>query len=65
MGILNPLTDKHCEQLDSVIQQCPHIRDTINAIKECGIDMSQQEQVLDSQETIAKAIKQRFNPLAS
>lgn len=65
MGVLNPLTDKHCEQLDSVIQQCPHIRDTINAIKECGIDMSQQEQVLDSQETIAKAIKQRFNPLAS
>lgn len=65
MGILNPLTDKHCEQLDSVLQTCPHIRDTINAIKECGIDMSQQEQVLQAQEDAASAIKRKFNPLAS
>lgn len=65
MGVLNPLTDKHCEQIDTVLQQCPHIRDTIEAIKRCGIDMSQQEAVLQAQQEACQAIKREFNPLAN
>ena len=65
MGVLNPLTDKHCEQIDSVLQQCPHIRDTIEAIKRCGLDMSQQEATLNAQQEVCQSLKREFNPLAS
>ena len=64
MAILNPLTQQHCKDLDAVLQMAPHIRDTIKAYEECGLDCSQQKEIHEAQVELASAIKRKFNPLA-
>lgn len=65
MAILNPLTAQHCSDMDTVLGICPHIRDTLNAMQECGLDCTEQLQTLDAQQEIASKIKQKFNPLST
>lgn len=64
MAVLNPLTEAHCKDLDSVLQLVPHIRDTLAALERCGLDCGERQQTLQAQYEIASAIKREFNPLA-
>jgi len=65
MSILNPLTEAHCRDLDAVIQQYPHLRDTLDALERCGLQCSEQKQMLEAQYQICSAIKREFNPLST
>lgn len=64
MAILNPLTEKHCNDVDCVLQSVPNIRDTIAACEECQIPMDAEKEQLAVQETWASTVKRKFNPLA-
>lgn len=62
--IINPLTNKQCDDVDCVLQSIPHIRATIEAAERCGMDCSSEKERVTAQETFARAIKREFNPLA-
>lgn len=64
MAVVNPLTDKHCEAVDCVLQSVPNIRDTIAACERCGMDFSAEKERLQAQQDFAAAVKREFNPLA-
>lgn len=64
MGVLNPLTEKHCNDVDCVLASIPNIRDTIAACEECQIPMDQEKEQLKAQEEWAAAVKRKFNPMA-
>lgn len=64
MSILNPLTEAHCKDLDSVIQTYPHLKDTLMALQRCGPQCEEQLRTLEAQYEICSSIKREFNPLA-
>lgn len=63
--IINPLTDKQCDDVDCVLASIPGIRATIAAAERCGLDCSADKQRLQAQEDFASAVKREFNPLAT
>lgn len=63
-AIINPLTEKHCNDLDCVLQSLPAIEATIAACEECGLEMPAEKERLEAQRTFATAVKRKFNPLA-
>lgn len=62
--IVNPLTNKQCDDIDCVLQSVPSLRATIAAAERCGLDCSADKARLDAQEEFARAVKREFNPLA-
>lgn len=64
MAVVNPLTEKHCNDLDCVLQSIPNIEDTIKACEECGMDLSAERERLEAQRQFATSVKRKFNPLA-
>lgn len=62
--IRNPLTEKHCSDLDCALQMAPDVRDTIAAFEECGMDCTAEKEKLAAVETAAQNLKRKFNPLA-
>lgn len=64
MAILNPFTEQHCKDFDSVIAIYPHLKDTFEAFQECGLDCQEQLQTILAQYEICTKLKKKFNPLA-
>lgn len=64
MPIRNPLTEKHCQDIDYCLQTIPDIRDTIAAFEECGMDCTAEKEKLEAIQTAAATLKRKFNPLA-
>lgn len=64
VGIINPLTNKQCDDVDCVLREIPNIRATIAAAERCGLDCSADKARLQAQEDFATAVKREFNPLA-
>ena len=62
--IINPLTEKQCADIDHVLRECPSIEATIAACERCGMDFSQEKELLQAQREFATNVKREFNPLA-
>lgn len=63
--IINPLTDKECNDVDCVLGSIPGIQATIAAAERCGLDCSADKARLQAQQDFAAAVKREFNPLAT
>lgn len=64
MPVRNPLTDKHCQDIDYCLQNLPDIKDTVAAFEECGMDCTAEREKIQAIEEAATNLKKRFNPLA-
>jgi len=62
MGILNPLTQDHVDAVNRVLRSATDIQDTINACKECGLDMEDRQGKHDAQQAFASQVKKIFMP---
>lgn len=56
------LNAEQCKCLDDVLQSIEYTRQLISSCKNCGLDMAQYEQQLDTQKQIADGFKRNFNP---
>ena len=65
MAILNPLTEAHCRDIDQVLQNYPHLKETYEALQACGLDCKDRLETLEAQYEICTNFKRKFNPLAS
>lgn len=64
MGVLNPLNQQMCNDIDAVLQSCPDITDTIAACERCGMDLTAEKERVQAQKEFATNVKREFNPLA-
>jgi hypothetical protein len=56
------LDDKHCDSCTEVLSRVPVIQSLLDKCKECGLDVTEFQQQLDSQKAMASAIKANFFP---
>lgn len=57
-----PLTDKHCEDLDCLLQSCADTSELCRRLREAGIPADVAEQANNRQAELAKGIKRVFFP---
>lgn len=62
MPLINPLTQDHIDAINRVLRSLNDIQDTINACTDCGLDMSQRQELLDAQRDFATKVKAVFAP---
>lgn len=62
MPLINPLTQDHVDAINRVLRSVADIQDTINACTECGLDMTQRQEILNAQKDFATKVKQIFMP---
>jgi len=58
------LTDQHLTALNTIITQCEQARELICSLKECGVVMDEEQQVIDTQHNYAVALRAKFFPMA-
>lgn len=58
----NPLNEQDCAALTALGQSCHGTAELIQACKDCGLPMDEQEQANNAQRELAAALKRKFFP---
>lgn len=59
---VNPLSDEHCQCLDKVLASVGPALELAKACKDCGLNVDEYEQQLQTQQQIATNLKAKFFP---
>lgn len=61
-NLIHPLTDDHCKCLDKILESHMPAMDLAKACEECGWDMTDIINTLNSQKKMAEVAKAKFFP---
>lgn len=57
-----PLSAKHLEAINALLESCPRTRDFLQQCADCHLDVKVEQRQNDEQETIIRKIKAKFFP---